>query len=144
MRQDLMNGRGPKTIRVPKAYRKVMDLTHNECDPALAESETKASDMTVTHQVSTASTKTRESTGAASELELSTFISFVSQRKMLKLRIRQVDRIQRIETVNQRNLGCGQKRDHLFFVKNMNQETNDLWARKADVQDTGKIETKKT
>ncbi|KAG0840506.1 hypothetical protein G6F17_013740 [Rhizopus arrhizus] len=47
MRQDLMNGRGPKTIRVPKAYRKVMDLTHNECDPALAESETKASDMTV-------------------------------------------------------------------------------------------------
>ncbi|KAG1242326.1 hypothetical protein G6F65_023080 [Rhizopus arrhizus] len=47
MRQDFMNGRGPKTIRVPKAYRKVMDLTHNECDPALAESETKASDMTV-------------------------------------------------------------------------------------------------
>ncbi|KAG1080401.1 hypothetical protein G6F62_015049 [Rhizopus arrhizus] len=47
MRQDLMDGRGPKTIRVPKAYRKVLDLTHNECDPALAESETKASDMTV-------------------------------------------------------------------------------------------------
>ena len=47
MRQDLMDGRGPKTIRVPKAYRKVLDLTHNECDPALAASETKASDITV-------------------------------------------------------------------------------------------------
>ncbi|KAG1178479.1 hypothetical protein G6F35_016305 [Rhizopus arrhizus] len=129
MRQDLMNGRGPKTIRVPKAYRKVLDLTHNECDPALAESETKASDITV----STASTKTRESTGAASELQLSTFISFVSQRKMLELRIRQVDRIQRIETVNQRNLGSSEKRDHLFFVLNVDQETNDLWAREANV-----------
>jgi hypothetical protein len=61
---------------------------------------------------------------------------------MLKLRIRQVDRIQRIKTVNQRNIGIGQKRNHLFFVKNMHQEINDLRTWEADVQDTREVKTK--
>ncbi|KAG1440250.1 hypothetical protein G6F55_013536 [Rhizopus delemar] len=60
MRQDLMDGRGPKTIRVPKAYRKVLDLTHNECDPALAASETKASDMTVSPRKAAPGSRPRE------------------------------------------------------------------------------------
>jgi hypothetical protein len=61
VRQDLMNGCGPKTIRVPKAYRNVLDLTHNEWDPALAESETKASDMTVSPRKAAPGSRPRES-----------------------------------------------------------------------------------
>ncbi|KAG1436873.1 hypothetical protein G6F56_013369 [Rhizopus delemar] len=47
MGKNLMDGRGPKTIRVPEAHRKVLNLTHNERDSAPEEVGSDASDMSV-------------------------------------------------------------------------------------------------